>query len=102
MHWLYTLDVGVFRFINDKLSNPVFDKVMPFASGNKFFFPVLAIVGLLLLWKGGKRGWLCAFMAAMILWPGDSFVCNTIKHAVARPRPFVTMPETRQPMSQGK
>jgi membrane-associated phospholipid phosphatase len=91
------VDVGVFRFINGTLSNPVFDVVMPFASGNRFFFPVLALVGMLLLWKGGKRGWLCALMLALILWPGDSFICNTIKHAVARPRPFVTLPDVNQP-----
>jgi len=102
VHWLHTTDVGVFRFINETLSNPVFDSVMPFASGNKFFFPVLAIVGMLLLWKGGKRGWLCAMMAALILWPGDSYICNTIKHAIARPRPFVALADVRQPMARGK
>src|SRR3954468_21191863 len=96
------MDVGVFRFINETLSNPIFDKIMPFASGNKFFFPVLAIVGMLLLWKGGKRGWICAMMAALILWPGDSYICNTIKHAIGRARPFVALQDARQPMSQGK
>jgi membrane-associated phospholipid phosphatase len=97
VHWLHTLDVGVFRFINGTLSNPVFDLIMPFASGNKFFFPALGLVGMLLLWKGGKRGWLCALMTALILWPGDSLICNTLKHAVARPRPFVTLPDVNRP-----
>lgn len=102
MHWLQTVDVGVFRFINGTLSNPVFDIVMPFASGNKIFFPLLAIVGMLLLWKGGKRGCLCALMVALILWPADSYICNTIKHAVARPRPFVTLEDVRQPMKTAR
>ena len=97
MHWLRAIDVGVFRFINGTLSNSVFDVIMPFASGNKFFFPALALAAILLLWKGGKRGWLCALMIALILWPGDSFICSTIKRAVARPRPFVTLPDVRQP-----
>jgi membrane-associated phospholipid phosphatase len=96
------VDVGVFRFINGTLSNSVFDVVMPFASGNKFFFPVLAIIGMLLLWKGGKRGWLCAMMAVLILWPGDSYICNTIKHAVARERPFAALADVNQPMSHRK
>lgn len=90
------------RFINGTLSNPFFDVLMPFASGNKFFFPVLGLVGMLLLWKGGKRGWICALMAALILAPGDSLICNTIKHAVARPRPFVTFPDLNQPMKRDK
>jgi len=92
----------VFRFINGTLSNPFFDVLMPFVSGNKFFFPVLAIVGMLLLWKGGKRGWICMLMAVLILGPGDSYVCNTIKHAIARPRPFVTLPDVNQPMYRDK
>jgi membrane-associated phospholipid phosphatase len=96
------LDVGVFRFINGTLSNPYFDALMPFASGNKFFFPVLAIAGMLLLWKGGKRGWICALMALLILGPGDGYICNTIKHAIARPRPFITLSDVNQPMSRDK
>jgi len=100
VHWLLNLDVGVFRFINGTLSNSVFDVIMPFASGNPFFFPALAVAGMLLLWKGGKRGWLCAVMLALILWPGDSFICNTIKHAVARPRPFVALTDVRQPAAK--
>ena len=34
MQWLLTRDVELFRLINTKLINPVFDAVMPFASGN--------------------------------------------------------------------
>lgn len=90
------------RFINGTLSNPFFDVLMPFASGNKFFFPVLGIAGMLLLWKGGKRGWICLAMAILILGPGDSYICNTIKHAVARPRPFITLEDINQPMARGK
>jgi membrane-associated phospholipid phosphatase len=96
------LDVGVFRFINGTLSNSYFDVLMPFASGNKFFFPVLALAGMLLLWKGGKRGWICALMALLIMGPGDGYICNTIKHAIARPRPFITLSDVNQPMSGNK
>ena len=102
VNWLHAVDLRVFRFINGTLSNPAFDLIMPFASGNKFFFPALAAVGMLLLWKGGKRGWLCALMLALILWPGDSYICNTIKHAVARPRPFIALPDVNQPESTTK
>jgi len=73
---------------------------MPFASGNKFFFPVLILLGILLLWKGSKRGRLFALMIALILWPADTFICNTIKHAVARPRPFVALADVRLPMNK--
>lgn len=94
--------MNVFRFINDTLSNSFFDVVMPFASGNKFFFPALIVLGVLLLWKGGKRAWLCGLMVALIMWPGDSYICNMLKHAIARPRPFMTLPDVHLPMSKHK
>src|SRR5258708_36059301 len=97
MDWLQSLDVGVFRFINTKLANPFFDVVMPFVSGNTFFYPVLFLAGGLLLCRGGARGRLCVLMLALILPLGDSFVCNTIKKAVGRPRPFLTLPDVRRP-----
>ena len=41
-------------------------------------------------------------MLAVILPLGDNLVINTIKHAVARPRPFATLPEARLFGSVGK
>ncbi len=90
------------RFINETLSNSFFDWLMPFASGNRLFFPVVFLAGALLLWKGGVRGRLCVLMLALIIWPGDSLVCNTIKHAVGRPRPFNELPDLRQPASKNR
>ncbi len=101
MHWLQALDAGLFRFINLKLSNPVFDVVMPFLSGNVLFIPVVLLAIALLIWKGRVRGALCVAMLALIIWPGDSFICNTIKHAVERPRPFLVIPGTHLPAGRG-
>jgi 4-amino-4-deoxy-L-arabinose transferase-like glycosyltransferase/membrane-associated phospholipid phosphatase len=95
MHWLQTLDTSLFRFINQSLSNPFFDWLMPVLSGNALFFPLLILLGAGLLWKGGVRMRLCILLLLLILPLGDGFVTNTIKHAVARPRPFVTLPEAR-------
>lgn len=68
---------------------------MPFASGNKFFVPAVILGGILFLWKGGKRARLCGLMLALIIWPGDSLVINTLKHTVARPRPYVQLENVR-------
>src|SRR5258708_32648229 len=97
MDWLQSLDVELFRFVNTKLANPFFDFLMPFVSGNAFFSPFLLAIGLLLLCKGWRRGRLCFLMLALVIPLGDSFVCNTIKKAVARPRPFLTLPDVRRP-----
>ncbi len=95
MHWLQTLDANLFLFVNRTLSNPLFDRLMPVLSNNVFFFPLLFLLGAGLLWKGGVRMRLCVVMLALILPLGDNFVINTVKHAVARPRPYATLLEAR-------
>jgi 4-amino-4-deoxy-L-arabinose transferase-like glycosyltransferase/membrane-associated phospholipid phosphatase len=102
MHWLQTLDTSLFLFVNRSLVNPVFDWLMPILSGNVFFFPALFLLVVGLLWKGNARLRLCILLLAIILPLGDSLVCNTIKHAVGRPRPFVTLPEARNFGSIGR
>ena len=89
-------------FVNRSLVNPFFDWLMPLLSNNVFFFPVLIVLGLGLLWKGGVRMRLCIVMLAVILPLGDNLVINTVKHAVARPRPYAVLPEARLFGSVGK
>jgi membrane-associated phospholipid phosphatase len=96
MAWVQNLDVGLFRFINGTLSNPVFDRVMPFVSGNMFFIPLLVLAAGWLVWRYRLRGVLCVVMLALIVWPGDTFICNTIKHKVARLRPYVVLPDAHK------
>ena len=96
MHWLQALDTSLFLFVNRSLANPVFDWLMPILSGNALFFPALFLLGVGLLWKGNVRMRLCLLLLLLILPLGDGLVTNTIKHAVARPRPFITLPEDRK------
>src|ERR1019366_7866745 len=100
MHWLQALYTSLFLFVNQSLANPVFDWLMPVLSGNAFFIPVLILLVVGLLWKSGTRMRLCVLLLLLILPLGDTFTCNPTKHAVPRPRPFVTLPEAaavRQP-----
>jgi membrane-associated phospholipid phosphatase len=97
MDWLQTLDTELFRFINLRWINPVFDVVMPFVSGNALFAPLLLLAAILLIWKGRARGVVCLLMLALILPLGDGLICNTLKHAIGRPRPFVTMADVHRP-----
>jgi membrane-associated phospholipid phosphatase len=99
MHWLQTLDTGLFRFINHTLVNPVLDVGMPFASHNPLFGPLLLLALVLLVWKGRARGALCVLMLAVILPLGDGMVCNTLKHAIERPRPWAALPDVHRPGS---
>jgi undecaprenyl-diphosphatase len=99
MHWLQTLDINLFFFVNRSLVNPFFDWLMPILSGDhgvKNQFLVLAgVVGVALLCFGKLRARLCVFLLILIVATNDGLICNTLKHAVARPRPFVTLPEAR-------
>ena len=97
MHWLQSLDAELFRFINLTLVNPVLDVGMPFASHSSLFAPLLVLALVLLVWKGRARGILCVLMLALILPLGDGMVCNTLKHAIARPRPYAALPEVHRP-----
>ena len=102
MQWAQALDVRLFHLVNPALSNSFFDKVMPFVSGNPYFAPVLILICFLLCWKGGIRGRLCVFMLILAVALGDTFVCNTIKQAVARPRPFFDVADVHMPAGVGR
>ncbi len=97
MQWLQSLDIDLFRFLNERLANPLFDLVMPFLSGNVFFFPLVVATGIIMVWKGRVRGLVCVLFLALILPLGDTWVCRTIKQAVARPRPFMVLPDVLRP-----
>ena len=99
MHWLQSLDAELFRFINLTLVNPVLDVGMPLASHNAFFGPLVLLAVVLLVWKGRARGVLCVLMLALIIPLGDGMICNKLKHAIARPRPFAVMPDVHRPGS---
>ena len=90
MDWLQNFDAETFRFINQALVNPIFDRLMPFASGNAYFYPAVVLLGVALVWKGGTRGLMCGVMLALIV-PLDDGLCTLIKNAVGRDRPFITL-----------
>jgi len=95
MSWLQAVDTALFRFVNQSLANPVFDWLMPRLAGHSLFVPVLLVFGVWLIWKGGRRGRLFVFFLALAILLGDSLICNTIKKAVARPRPCIALSDAR-------
>ena len=106
MHWLQSLDTNLFFFVNRSLANPFFDWLMPVLSGgngSKIACIVLAVLaGIALLCFGNRRARLCVLLMTLVMATNDGLICNTLKHAIARPRPFVTLPEARLFGSVGK
>jgi undecaprenyl-diphosphatase len=99
MHWLQTFDTNLFLFCNRSLVNPFFDWLMPILSGsNETKHGLIALtiaVGVALLCFGNRRARLCLLLMVLVMATNDGLICNTLKHAIARPRPFVTLPEAR-------
>ena len=99
MHWLQTLDTNLFLFLNLKLVNPFFDWLMPILSGSngvKYYLIAAAVAaGVAMIYFGKSRARLCVVLTVLIVGTNDGLICNTLKYAVARPRPFVTLPEAR-------
>jgi undecaprenyl-diphosphatase len=99
MHWLQNLDTHLFLFVNRSLANPFCDWLMPILSGShavKNEFIALAIlIGVAMLIFGKSRARVCVLVMIVVIAVNDGLICNTLKHAVARPRPFVTLPQAR-------
>ena len=96
MHWLQSLDTALFHLINSTFGNPCFDWLMPILSGQgvPWLFAVVIAVPLTLLF-GSVRLRLCVLLLVLVVSLGDPLVVGTIKDAVSRPRPFVTLPDAR-------
>ena len=101
MYWLQTIDSAAFRFVNQSLANPVFDRLMPFLSGNPFFAPALVGLIALLLWRGGSRGRLCVAMLLLLVLATNNWVVENLKQLGARPRPFLQMADVRLLVGRG-
>jgi membrane-associated phospholipid phosphatase len=93
-------DTALFWFINLTLSHPLLDAVMPWFSGNKAFFPALLLALALLVWRGGARGRVCVALLVLLLAVGNT-VFDLLKEGIARPRPFVDLPDARVLLGRG-
>lgn len=100
MDWLGQADTALFRVVNQTLIHPWLDVAMPWFSGNRLFFPALVAVLALLLWRGGARGRVCVALLVVALAAGNTAV-DLLKEALARPRPFADLPDTRLLLGRG-
>lgn len=85
--FLYSIDLAVFYFINNTLSNPVFDKFFPYITEVKHWYVAYIILWLILIIKGGKLGRIAALFAIIVITASDQFSSNFLKHAIERIRP---------------
>lgn len=99
--WLYGIDLGLFRWVNQSWSHPFLDRLFPFLSGNDFFYPILACLIALLWIKGGPKGRVFVCMTVLGFLLSELLVSN-LKDWIARPRPFMTLPPDDMILRLGK
>ena len=89
-NWLQQIDIGLFRWINQSWSNPFFDKLFEFLSGNAVFYPLLACTAIFLWIKGGRRGriFVCITFLSFLL---SELIVGALQDWIARPRPFMVL-----------
>ena len=96
MHWMQSIDTALFHFINGTLANPFFDWLMPILSGNGVpWLPAIFIAVPAVLILGSTRLKICTLLMVLVVSLGDPLVVGTLKDAVGRHRPFVTLPDAR-------
>ena len=76
--WLQSADAALFRFINQSLSNPLFDWLMPILSGNKLFVPMVLVAAAMLIWRQRTKGALCVAFVLLVVALGDPRRCPAL------------------------
>ncbi len=101
MSWLQSFDSALFCFLNQKMSHPGLDAIIPLFSGFPLFMPLVVLCGAVLFWKGGKRERLFVVMLILVLSVGEGLVIGPMKELVARSRPFNVITETHLLVGKG-
>ena len=87
LEWLDQIDRSILYFINDTLSNPIFDLFFTIIT-NEHLWAIPALIGLVaLIIRGGKRGKIAAVMLLIAAIATDKTVVEIIKPAIGRLRP---------------
>jgi len=84
---LYQIDVKVFYFINQTLSNPLFDKFFPFITDLKNWYIAYLILFLLMIIKGGRLGRIAAVVLVFLVTATDQISSSLLKNLIERIRP---------------
>ncbi len=85
--FLYSIDVAVFRWINEGWSGPFLDGFFAYVTDIRHYWPAILVLCLYWLWKGGPKGrWLVASLV-VALFLSDQGSSHVLKFLVQRIRP---------------
>lgn len=89
------IDHQLFFLINIGLANSIFDFIMPLITNEKNWYIPIGVSCILLIWKGGKRGRVVAFLIIPILILADQTSSSFLKHLFDRLRPCKALENVR-------
>jgi undecaprenyl-diphosphatase len=82
-----SLDLSLLHQINVEWSNPAFDWLMPAVSALEAWLPLIIVIALIALWRGGRRARVMLLCLGVAIGFGDAVVSHTLKKIVGRVRP---------------
>ena len=91
LNFFQTIDIEIFYFINNILSNSVLDKIMPFITNSSNWILLYILLFTWLLWKGGRSGRFAVLFIIITIVITDQVSSNLIKNLVGRLRPCHTL-----------
>ena len=92
--WLDQIDRSILYFINDTLSNQIFDLFFTTIT-NEHLWAIPVLIGLMaLIVRGGKRGKIAAVLVLIAASATDATVVEIIKPAIGRLRPSHALEDT--------
>ena len=90
MDLLLSIDQACFLFINNTLSNPLFDFIMPLFDETKFFIPIMLLPWLYVVLNDNNNRWKLVIIIPLVIILVDQSGLF-IKKAVLRPRPWAVL-----------
>lgn len=80
-------DLPLLEKINHGWSHPVLDWLMPAVSAINAWVPLLVVIVLLILWRGGRKARLMILCLAVAVGLSDGVISNVLKKSIGRVRP---------------
>ena len=90
---IQNLDKTLFYFVNNGLSNPFFDKLMPFVTEVNSWVLVYLVGFYFLFFKSGRKGKIVAITLIITIIITDQINSHIIKELVGRIRPCHSLPD---------
>ena len=85
--FLYSIDLSIFNFLNQTISNPLFDKFFPFITDVKNWYIAFIVLWLIAIFKGGRLGKISAVGVIVLIVISDQLSSHLLKPLFERIRP---------------